>query len=498
MQTASLSTLIDALRAHLIPKPLLNALPTALQIFAHFQSVGERIKLEAARALREHYEMLRLMDRRAVNPQDQVTLGALDEQETRRLIELAKRDEKETMFALSMDFRKHHIAILLSTTGVTPAIALNLIDQYFPDLPFDDPKVQRHHRMLYIRAMQPSQWSKMRMYRDVALAWYKTARALHRSGNRCPKLQDFVGIARDSTLSVLSRKLFEEADMVIQHANELEAMFPPTEERGSPPQIADVIPIFDYPSFKWLIKSSCKTSAATTRQDNTNTPSRYHKPPSSSARSDASSSSPSPKRIARLPRVSFDMSKGKARIVVEKRTPKPGPSIASRQSPMSAELDGTNDQWSEFPLALPNPRLTPTTNLPVVMRAAKPDSPVEHLIKPRPSTPAILNSIKRGRTSSGLTPRTGPDYTAPSPSFGSNVEKSDLKPFDNSRLKRSGDQNSPRGKKKARSERAEGLEDDGHQENGLCSVLGLDVGSRNEKKNKGKAREAFTPQDIFT
>ena len=35
--------------------------------------------------------------------------------------------------------------------------------------------------------------------------------------------------------------------MVIQHANELEAMFPPTEERGSPPQIADVIPIFDYP-----------------------------------------------------------------------------------------------------------------------------------------------------------------------------------------------------------------------------------------------------------
>ena len=107
MQTASLSTLIDALRAHLIPKPLLNALPTALQIFAHFQSVGERIKLEAARALREHYEMLRLMDRRAVNPQDQVTLGALDEQETRRLIELAKRDEKETMFALSMDFRKH-------------------------------------------------------------------------------------------------------------------------------------------------------------------------------------------------------------------------------------------------------------------------------------------------------------------------------------------------------------------------------------------------------
>ena len=113
MQNATLWTLINALQAHLIPTPLLNTLPTALQIFAHFQLVGERIKLEAARALEEHHETLKSMDDRAIRLQDQVAMGALNEKDGRRLNKLAKRDEEETMFAFSMEFRKHVCSLLL-------------------------------------------------------------------------------------------------------------------------------------------------------------------------------------------------------------------------------------------------------------------------------------------------------------------------------------------------------------------------------------------------
>ncbi len=104
---ASLSTLLAALQTHLTPTPLLNALPTALQLFAHFQLVSERIKAEAARALTEHDELVRELELSGVAQGDQVAMGALKKEEGRRLRRLAARDEEETMLAFSLEFRKH-------------------------------------------------------------------------------------------------------------------------------------------------------------------------------------------------------------------------------------------------------------------------------------------------------------------------------------------------------------------------------------------------------
>ncbi len=105
--TASLPTLLAALRAHLIPAPLLNALPTTLQTFAHFQLVSERIKAEAMRALVEHDALLKEMELSAVEVEDQVKMGVLSEKEGRRLKRLVQRDEEDRMLAFSMEFRRH-------------------------------------------------------------------------------------------------------------------------------------------------------------------------------------------------------------------------------------------------------------------------------------------------------------------------------------------------------------------------------------------------------
>lgn len=91
---ASLLSLLTALSIHLTPFPLLYALPSALQLFAHFQLVSERIKAEAARALRED-EKLR------------TTSSALNEKERRRVERWAGRDAVDAMLGFSVEFRKH-------------------------------------------------------------------------------------------------------------------------------------------------------------------------------------------------------------------------------------------------------------------------------------------------------------------------------------------------------------------------------------------------------
>ena len=107
LSRASLTTLLSALRVHLTPTPLLNALPTALQIFAHFQLVSERIKDEARRALKEHEKLLRHLELFGSEEEDLVVMGALTKKEGKRLRSLAERDEGETILAFSLEFRKH-------------------------------------------------------------------------------------------------------------------------------------------------------------------------------------------------------------------------------------------------------------------------------------------------------------------------------------------------------------------------------------------------------
>ena len=98
---------LEALRVHLLPSPLLNALPTALQVFAHFQLVNERIQAEAARALIRHDEVTLDLESRRTDLEDQVALGALSRSEGRRLKRMLNSKQSELMLAFSLEFRKH-------------------------------------------------------------------------------------------------------------------------------------------------------------------------------------------------------------------------------------------------------------------------------------------------------------------------------------------------------------------------------------------------------
>jgi len=70
-----------------------------------------------------------------------------------------------------------------------------------------------------------------------------------RKGKRCLTLDDLVGESREDVLETLSGNLIKEAERVIQHVKELEAMFSPSEvdedEGGTAEAIAEVLPVLD-------------------------------------------------------------------------------------------------------------------------------------------------------------------------------------------------------------------------------------------------------------
>ena len=226
--------------------------------------------------------------------------------------------------------------------------------------------------------------------------------------------------------------------------------------------------------------------------------SRASLPPAAPAQQYDSSPSPSPERIARLPRVSFDLSKNRrrARISVEPRNP----TTSSVRRHHEVDMD---EEMPELPLPLPlpssratspesglaDPQIGKSSKAPVG-RSSSAHNRVAGLTSaiPKrtrsPMTPVKASKV-RPRNSSGLPPPSGPDYTAPVPTLGANVDKAQLRPFDNSRLKRprtstTRDENSPRAEKRVREDKREGLGGES-QENSQESYHGV-ITRRVEKR----------------
>ena len=125
-------------------------------------------------------------------------------------------------------------------------------------------------------------------------------------------------------------------------------------------------------------------------------------------------SSPSPERIARAPRISFDG------LVKRPRSDADSPSVSRTPRASSPRVDPEIDM-AETVKTEPSPGRTPR------------------------------QAHRRPRISSGFT-STGPDYTSPTSKMGDNVDPDDIKPFENSKLVRvrsrlslgeKGDENSP-------------------------------------------------------
>jgi hypothetical protein len=104
---AGLTQIISSLRDHLQPTPILSALPTTLQLFAHLQLVSTCIKREAATALRKQGDLLQRLAEEGVDEGEMISRGALNRAEGRNVRKWAKRDEGDVMMGLSMEYRKH-------------------------------------------------------------------------------------------------------------------------------------------------------------------------------------------------------------------------------------------------------------------------------------------------------------------------------------------------------------------------------------------------------
>lgn len=108
---------LPVLRSHLEPSPILKALPTALQIFAHFQLLSLRIAEQAAEALDIQEELAAELEDESLPLSKWVKREALSREEGRRIKAWSGRDEGDIMFGLSLEVRKIvRVTYILSST----------------------------------------------------------------------------------------------------------------------------------------------------------------------------------------------------------------------------------------------------------------------------------------------------------------------------------------------------------------------------------------------
>ncbi|WWC97019.1 hypothetical protein V866_003896 [Kwoniella sp. B9012] len=172
--------ILQTLRAHLIPHPILAYLPTVLNLFAHLQLLSDKIQSEAIRALTIHVKLVKRLNKEGCHPQEQVFRGALNEREGNDIICVKKRREeaKGRMLAFSLEFRKHHIATLLSTPKIPFGQVEKIIESYFPKSQDENNRIVKEHPALYIRCMASEQIRIFDHYGKVVRGWYERAKSL--------------------------------------------------------------------------------------------------------------------------------------------------------------------------------------------------------------------------------------------------------------------------------------------------------------------------------
>jgi len=104
--SASPSTLLHALKAHLLPTPCFSSLPTALTIFANFQLLSNKLQSHAHRVLQLDTQIRNDLLTRGIPETDLENEGTLSYKELKRIRRIARRDEG-FMYIFSSEIRKH-------------------------------------------------------------------------------------------------------------------------------------------------------------------------------------------------------------------------------------------------------------------------------------------------------------------------------------------------------------------------------------------------------
>ncbi|ORY27452.1 hypothetical protein BCR39DRAFT_226268 [Naematelia encephala] len=515
-QLASLPTLLSALRAHLLPKAVLGALPTTLQIFAHLQLYLGQVEAEARRALLENDQLKAVKDiddtaGQILEGQEGETLSEKEETRLRKIVDGAEV-LAEKMMAFSLAFRKTHMAILFSTPTIQPKQVLSLIDTYFPSPEF--PLAQ--HRMLFNRITTwPEHCEVVQVtYRETVMEWYRTAETAQAMGRPRPAFQELLGFNQEQEKHVqtLSKGLLRYADQVVKYYHELHMMFADEEEEGVKLDKGEGTTVeteaqpgeegngvrhrIEADQRRVRTSSQSRVTAApataTVAANAVSTPqpeassSKQHLPQTygpSTHHTAVQSRSPSPDSVAKLPRMDFTGLRREARSSRSRSSI--GARLSSPFTPSFVHVRSDPPAEAQRSLELGGERSFSTRRSGLAVHG-----PRHSDIVTSTSHPSGHPVVKK-RPRSSLPPVTGPDYTAPQPSFSSNVDKTMLRPFDSSRLVKRPRMSQAADQSEAVSQRND-LRTSESQENSQESVRPT------TKRDKGKGREVPRMQvDVF-
>ncbi|EIW66629.1 hypothetical protein TREMEDRAFT_65497 [Tremella mesenterica DSM 1558] len=381
-------TVLSTLRSHLLPTPLLSLLPSALQLFAHLQSLRGQLTLESTRILETHAQMVLL-----TQDSKQENLDCLTRDEIKLVNNVRSRENEEReMESVSIHYRKYHLACLL-IADISPDKITPLVNLYFPTT--QQAQTIGH---LFIRLLKPADLVSLEEHRTQVLYWLTRRKTSRLSFDALIEgTQGEVGDSLGREMLRLSERVLEDCEIL-----------------------------------KRVISSSPTSTPILTQPEISSGPShqilrkRSH--------------SPSPDHIARLPRLSFDISRGRPRVSL---TPH-NTSIHTHSPSMSISLSPSTHRGGPI-RTLENPRPVSPTEL-HSSSSARPSYAAKAMY-PGPQDESSRRSgendgYEKGGSKSRKRPRalmidTGPDYTAPSPRLGERVSKDQLRPFPSSMLRRS-------------------------------------------------------------
>ena len=96
---------LELLKAHLLPHPQLNYLPTALLHIRHFQTLANGIVRECARVVAEQKRLCHVMQGYGMERGDAWEYGALDADEEQKIASFIDARLTDELAAISLEWR---------------------------------------------------------------------------------------------------------------------------------------------------------------------------------------------------------------------------------------------------------------------------------------------------------------------------------------------------------------------------------------------------------
>ncbi|ORX33659.1 hypothetical protein BD324DRAFT_639092 [Kockovaella imperatae] len=247
---ATLEKLAEALHLLLAPEPLFNFLPTALTYLATFQQIAESVFSEASEALRLEQELVRELQDRQVPESRLDEHGCLSSDEVEVLEEMVLGGENGhysvQLAELSLRFRLYHAAVFICSSAKVDQYA-PIISEYFPSSLKKSPEGSVDDRFMRTKKFE-AYAQRLATYQQTVHRWLNQAQGLKKSKLTAASLMiSFDPTYHAGYIQGLVEHTLDFVAKVIQHVDELQALFPEDSAEGDASDdaefsAADVLP----------------------------------------------------------------------------------------------------------------------------------------------------------------------------------------------------------------------------------------------------------------